>query len=138
MFPNRVFIAAFLFKLTQFIERIGEIVFLQIIDDPPCGDAVEITQRLRRLTLAIGDDVFMIRHYRISENTELAGIAGFVKSVADYRFEFVLLKDRQPVVRHRCEEVAWCVDRDLGHFLLLGLCPSVSRKILSFKGFAHR
>ena len=120
MFPNRVFIAAFLFKLTQFIERIGEIVFLQIIDDPPCGDAVEITQRLRRLSLAVGNDVFMIRHYRISKDAEFPRLTGFVESLAGNLFEFVSLENWQPVVCYRCEEIARRVYRNSHHLENIG------------------
>ncbi len=116
MLPNGVLVAAFLFELAQFVERLDEIIFLQIIDDPPCRNAVEITQRLRRLTLAVGDDVFMVGHYRVSENTKLAGFAGFIECVAGDLFEFVGLKDRQPVMRHRRKEVAWRVYRNSCHF----------------------
>lgn len=94
VFPNGVLVAALLFKLAQFIERIGEIVFFQIVENAFSRDAVQITQRLRRLTLAVCNNVVMIGHYGIGEDAEFAGFASLVECVTDDLLEFVPFKDR--------------------------------------------
>lgn len=71
MLPHRIFIASFLFEHLQFFERRSELIFFQMIEYPLCRDSIQIPKRVRRLTFAVSNDVFVIGHYHVSKNEQI-------------------------------------------------------------------
>lgn len=82
----------------QLRKRFRQIVLLQMIEDPLSDDPVDQSLKIRRLELAIGDQMQMIEHYHVRKDQKAVLAARFVDSIADDSGESLGPEDREPVL----------------------------------------
>src|SRR5262245_50423190 len=88
---------------------------LEMIDQSLCRNAIEISQNVSHLSLAVRYYMGVVGHDHVGKDHEAMPLSRLCPRVANDLLEHVGLEDRQPSVRDRGQVIGWAGARYAKH-----------------------